>query len=193
MLALYKPWRLHYDETKDSYQDFKSSLTDYMWDDNFPRSILNSILRCKLNILDEIDMEEAADMVCPETNAADGDEALAKFDHENMYHIFTPNNGEVVYETDLLDSDLSGLDKGDCTFDWSNNKDISLMDALNDYTKEYYTSRQSNITNENQFNLLDEDVYIPENCRENTQKILIFIHLFVHYQWTHIYNIPILP
>ena len=76
MLTLYKPWRLHNDETKDNYQDFKSSLIDYMWNENFPRSILHSILRCKLNLLDEIDMEEAADMVCPETNTDDGGEAV---------------------------------------------------------------------------------------------------------------------
>ena len=90
--------------------------------------------------------EESADMMCPQTNADDRGEALTNFDHENIDHIGTPNDEEVVYETDLLDSDLSGLEKGDCTHDWSNNKDISLMVVLNDHTKEYYTSRQSKIT-----------------------------------------------
>ena len=162
-----------------------------MWDDNFPRSILYSIMRCKSNLLDEMNMEEATNMVCTETNADDGDESLANFDPEGVDHIVTPDDGEAVYETHLLDSDFFGLDKGDCTHDWINNKDISLMAVLNDYNKEYYTSRQSNITNENQFNVLDEDIYIPENCKGNAQKFLIFIHLFVHYQWTHIYTMPI--
>ena len=120
-----------------------------MWDDNLPRSILHFILRCKLNLLDEMNMEEAANMICPENNADDGDEALANFDHENIDHIITPNDGEVVYETDLLDSDFSGLGKGDCTCDWINNKEILPMAIVNGYTEEYYTSRPSNITNEN--------------------------------------------
>ena len=50
----------------------------------------------------------------------------------NIDHIVTPNDEDVEYETDLLDSNLSGLDKGDCTYDWINNKDISLMAVLND-------------------------------------------------------------
>ena len=98
-----------------------------------------------------------------------------------------------MYETDLLDSNLSWLEKCDCTYVWSNNKDISLKAVLNDYTKEHYTSRQSKITNVNQFNVLDEDIYIPENCKGNTQKLLIFVHLFVHYQLTHIDTMSILP
>ena len=58
---------------------------------------------------------------------------------------------------------------------------IVPMAALNDYTKAYYTSRQSNNTNENQFHVLDENGYIPENCKGNAQKFLIFVHLCVHY------------
>ena len=53
-----------------------------MCDDNFPWSILYSILRCTLNLLDEMDMEEAADIVFPETSADNRDETLANFDHE---------------------------------------------------------------------------------------------------------------
>ena len=73
-----------------------------MWDEIFPRSILYSILSCKLNLLDEMDMEEAADVVCPETNT--NDEAVVDFDHDNIDHVVTLNDEDIVYETDLLDS-----------------------------------------------------------------------------------------
>ena len=88
---------------------------------------------------------------------------------------------------------MSGLDTGDCNYNWNNNKDISLMAVLNNYTKEYYTSKQSNNTNEDEFHVLDENVYIPENCKGNTHKFRIFIHLLVHYQWNHIDTMHILP
>ena len=69
------------------------------------------------------------------------------------------------------------------------------MAVLNNYTKEYYTSRQSNNTNEDEFHVLDENGCIQdiqENYKGNTHKFLIYIHLLVPYQWNHIKTMPIL-
>ena len=125
-------------------------------------------------------MEEAADIVYPETNADDGDEVVANFDLENIDHIVTPNDEAVEYETDFLDSDLSGLDTGDCNYNWNSKKDISLMAVLNDYTKEYYTSRQSKYTNEDEFHALDQNVYIYQKTAKETLRIFLYLSTYLY-------------
>ena len=90
MLPLYKPWKLNYDETKEHYPNFYSALNEYMWDTYFPRSILHSILKCRLNLSLDVDIDEAFDMICTENNANEDYEDVTNYVADNIDHILTP-------------------------------------------------------------------------------------------------------
>ena len=59
----------------------------------------------------------------------------------DLQGIVTPleNDGD-DYVTDLLDSDLQGLDQGGQRHDWSRGENMPLMAALNEYTASYCIS-----------------------------------------------------
>ena len=57
MLTLYKPWLKSHSETMISHSSYKIALQDYMWDKEFPRSILLDILQCKINLDERVDLD----------------------------------------------------------------------------------------------------------------------------------------
>ena len=137
MLTPYKPWKLNYDETKEKHPNFCSALNEYMWDTKFPRLILHSILKFRLNLSLDADIDEIFNMVCPENNVNEDDEDVPNYVTNNLDHIVTPVCEYDEHITDLAESDLCGSDTCKATYNWINNKYILLMGALNEYKKEY--------------------------------------------------------
>ena len=65
MLISYKPWRNSVEELKLLFVSYKRALMKYMWIEEFSRTILLTILQCKLNISSNVDLNEGAEIIAP--------------------------------------------------------------------------------------------------------------------------------
>ena len=97
--------------------------------------------------------------------------------------IVTPEENMAPDTTDLLEMDMKELDFGCDEHDWSCNKNQALIGALNECAENFYRNMNNTFNDDQCIILHDEDVYMPENCKGKAQKKVIFIHLYVHYQW----------
>ena len=61
-------------------------------------------------------------------------------------------------------------------YDWSINKSLLLMGSSNEYAANFFRDLNDSRDHE-------EDIHKPENYKGKAQRTLIFIHLYVHYQW----------
>ena len=80
-------------------------------------------------------------------------------------------------------NDLLELNIGCDGNDWSINKNLLLMGSLNEYSANFYRDLNDRRNKDERFTLHEEEIHKPENCKGKAQIILIFIHLYVHYQW----------
>ena len=57
------------------------------------------------------------------------------------------------------------------------------MGSLNEYAANYYRDFNDKIDDDKGFDLHEEEIHKPQNCKGKALKLLICIHLYVHYQW----------
>ena len=57
------------------------------------------------------------------------------------------------------------------------------MGLLNEYAANFYRDLNDRMDEDEGFTLHQKDIHKSENCKGKAQRILIFIHLYVHYQW----------
>ena len=183
MLTIYKPWFNIVEDLKLTFQTYKRVLMEYMWNENFPRSILLRLLQCKLNIGSNVDLDEAADIAAPTDQGTEGDNNVPNHVDNNIDGIFTPDLDMTPDMNDLLETDLLELDPGCDGHYWSVDKNLLLMGSLNEYAANFYRDLNDRNYDEAGFDLYEEDVHKPGNCKGKAQRILVFIYLYVHFQW----------
>jgi len=183
MLTFYKPWFNNVEELKLPFQTYRRALMEFMWNDEFPRSILLKLLQYKLNIGSNVDLNEATDIAAPTDHGNEGDNNVQNHMGNDIDGIVTPDLDMTPDMTDLLENDLLELDLGCDGHDWSVDKNLLLMGSLNEYAENFYRGLNDRNDDEEGFDLHEEDVHKPENCKGMAQRMLIFIHLYVHYQW----------
>ena len=85
---------------------------EFMWNDEFPRSILLTLLQCKLNIGSNVDLNEAADIVELTDHRTVGDNDVENHVGNDIDGIVTPDLDMTPDMTDILENDLLELDLG---------------------------------------------------------------------------------
>ena len=103
------------EDTKVPRSIFISTLMEYIWVIECPRSILVSILvsilLCQMNVDSPTYLEDGADMGIVEGNGSyDDDIDVHNYFYGDVADIITPE-GEVEDFTDILDADLEGLNQ----------------------------------------------------------------------------------
>ena len=73
---------------------------------------------------------------------------------------------------------------------WSGGYREYYEDALTNFSKQYYESRNQDIIDGSvqELKLFDEMLHRPENCRSDAQKFLVYHYIFMNYK-TNLYNI----
>ena len=163
MLILYKPWLKSYEEIMTPHNTYREALLEFMWDVQFPRSILINILQCKYNIDGTVDLAEASDLgLVNEEQQEEYREVVGTID-EDVNIIATPD-GETERDYDqgdLLDNDVDKLDLGNCSFNWNANKNMGVMVALTKHTLLYYTSGRNRENIDHDIILNNDDIHRP--------------------------------
>ena len=178
MLTFYKPWSKTVEDLKLPFIAYKRILMEYMWNEEFPRSILRTLLHCQLNIGSNVDLNEAANITAPTDQGTEGDNIVPNHVDNDIDGIVTPETDMTPEMTDLLENDLLKLDLRCDGYDWSANKNLLLMGSLNEYAANYHSYLNNKNDDDEGFDLHDEEIHQPENCKGKAQRILIFIHLY---------------
>ena len=183
MLTIYKPWIKNVDEFLDQNvcipkDSFSNHLCRYMWDKEFPKSIMMHILRSKI-ALDFHHTEERNFGLehehSPTINRKN--EIMAGVDEIDCEPI---NNLVQNDHMDLGEEHFLKLNDGGPDFDWSEGYDIN-------HNYNFLASLSLKIKNSIDVNskmlLIEENIYNPENTITESQKIIIFNHIYQHYKF----------
>ena len=160
------------EDLKLPFITYNRAFMEYMWNEEFPRSILLTLLQCQLNIGSNVDLNEAADITAPTDHGTEGDNIVPNHVDNDIDGIVTPEINTTPNMTDLLENDLLELDLGCDVHDWSANKNLLLMGSLNEYAAKYYTDRNDRNDDDDIFDLHEENIHKPENCKGKAQRLL---------------------
>lgn len=76
-----------------------------MWNEEFPRSILLTMLQSKMNIGSNIDLHEAVDITPPTDHGTEGGNSVPNHTDNLIYRTVTPKCNLTQDITDLLEND----------------------------------------------------------------------------------------
>ena len=183
MLALFKPWKNSLEELKGEDGTYKSTLEIFMYSKKFPSQKRAAILRAKRNdsfVDTSIDGYLNDNEFTPTTDRRNEELENAV---ENACSAPSVDNVDAFEDINInlfnrLESRIPEQ------FDWSIDFDEQAVDWLSSYTVTFYQKLQDKILSgkSNTLQLFQEELHCPENCRSNAQKLLIFHHIYYHYQ-----------
>ena len=154
---------------------FSSRLIQYMSDDEFPKAIMMHILRAKI-ALDFHQTEERnfglEHEYSPTLNRTN--EAMAGVDEIDCEP--TDNLAENDH-MDLGEDDFLKLSDGSPGIYWSEGYNINHN---NNFLAELHLKFKNSIDENKKMLLIEENVYNPENTITESQKIIIFNHIYQH-------------
>ena len=123
---------------------------DYMYNEEFPRSILLTIIQYKLNIGSTVDLNEGAEIIVPTGIGTDGDHVHIHINTDRD-GIVTPAVNMTPDMNDVLNMDLIELDLGCDGYYWSYNRNYLLIGALNEYAVKLYRNMSETLDNDDIF------------------------------------------
>ena len=107
---------------------------NYMWNTDILKSILLSILKYKMKISSDVDMDKRSDMMEPDNETNKYKIGIPNYIEDVLDGLVTPASEYDEYTTDLLDEDLINIDTGNEGYNWIMNIDLILMVVLNNKT-----------------------------------------------------------
>ena len=171
---------------KHSDGTYASTLKDFMYHTDFPARKRAEITRVKLRVVG-VDTNEGVNLQDIHVTEEDDIEEDDMFDDAIEATISqsssigsNKNVGLSDYYFNLLPSRIPE------NFDWSIDFSDTLTNWLTDFSIKYYKEKNEQILNtdgnSSQLNLINKDLYKPENCKGNSQTFIIYHHLLYQYR-----------
>jgi hypothetical protein len=187
MLTFYKPWLEN--TTKELMLDgsYAKHLEEFMWDDLFPKKITIKIQRCRHNWQFHAEAGEvfhgpggvsATPTITDRTNDANDDAVAQAVTHDEAGYASDDER-----DGDLTEADFSSLDDGGDDVDWSDGLDETIPGKLKAYKDAFYSAQQLLAHTETNIELFDESKFRPENCKNDSQRLLVAHNILRLCEW----------
>ena len=184
-LVIFKPWRNSFDDLKHIDGTFASSLNDYMFHKDFPARKRAEILRVRLR-LSGVDIDIGSDLQ-NHNNTEDRNVEEDTMFNEAIDSTISQNSSIGSNENVGLSENYFNLlpDRTPDNYDWAIDYASMYKDWLHKFAKHFYEEQNHNILANDSGSSLNitnvEDTFIPENCRGDSQKFIIYHNLYYQY------------